>query len=334
MKNKSLLHKVIAVVLLSIVCVCAASCMFVPVPQKEKGNGVSDYGKLSVQGTSLCAEDGTPVSLQGMSSHGFAWYPEYTNYAALKTLRDFGFNVFRVAMYSDQHDGYLEQPEWNEKLLYAAVENALAADMYVIVDWHVLRDENPKRHEDKAKEFFKSVARRYGKEPGVLFEICNEPNGETTYQDIVEYANAVIPLIREYAPDSVILVGTPDYCRRLEEPIENPLPYENIMYTYHYYSDSQYACKQIDNALKNGVPVFVSEWGYDVKSDTYENDIQDLDAFMNFLDTREISWVNWALTNKDEIYSFLPKDETKLSGWSVEELSRSGRYTVSRLHAN
>lgn len=302
----------------------------------EKGGGLSEYGRLSVRGTRLCAENGAPVVLRGLSSHGLTWFPEYTNYPALRTLREYGANVFRVAVYPAQSGGYLEQPELNEKLLYAAIENALAADLYVIVDWHVLKDKNPQKHKDEAKRFFEGVARRYGREPGVIYEICNEPNGDTSYRDIRSYANEVIPVIRAHAPDSVILVGTPQYCTTLEDAVRRPLSHENVMYTYHYYSDvsdCRYAQSQIGKALENGIPVFVSEWGYEAESRTLETDTQSLDAFMDFLEENGISWVNWSLSNKQSSHSFVASDCGRLSGWTTDQLSLSGRYVVERLKA-
>lgn len=303
-------------------------------PDNTPKNGLAAWGQLSVKGTQLCAEDGTPAVLRGMSSHGLIWYPEYTNYRSLKTIRDFGANVFRIAVYPDQKDGYLERPELNEKLLYAAVENALAADLYVIVDWHVLRDENPLNNTEKAVEFFDKVAKRYRGEPGILYEICNEPNGNTDYRDITEYAQAVIPVIRKHSPNAVILVGTPKYCTTLEDAVASPLPYINVMYSYHFYSDisdCRYARGQIDKALENGVPVFISEWGYGSGSGT-QADTDSLNEFMDFLENRKISWVNWSLSNKDESYSFIPKDNELLSGWTADELSPSGKYVVERLN--
>lgn len=337
MKNKQILGKAI---LLSVLCILFLGAMTCTAKEAAKAkaakkkNSLSDYGQLSVQGTKLCAEDGSPVVLRGMSSHGLAWYPEYTNYAALNTLRDYGANVFRIAMYPDQNDGYLEEPNLNEKLLYAAIENALAADLYVIVDWHVLRDENPLKHKDKAIEFFTHVAKRYGKEAGILYEICNEPNGDTTYQDIVEYSDEVIPVIRKYAPNAVILVGTPKFCTTLEDAVADPLPYENVMYTYHYYSDvsdCRYALEQLRKALNHEIPVFVSEWGYKSESDNLEDDTKSLDSFMDFLDKQGVSWTNWALSNKEESYSFLSSECETLSGWDLEQLTLSGKYVLKRL---
>lgn len=36
-------------------------------------------GALQVLGAQLCAEDGSPVQLRGVSTHGLSWYPQYVN---------------------------------------------------------------------------------------------------------------------------------------------------------------------------------------------------------------------------------------------------------------
>ena len=290
--------------------------------------GIEENGSLIVEGAQLLDEKGNPVMLRGISSHGIAWYPEYANYRSLKTLKDYGANVFRIAMYVEQSDGYLEEPELNRKLLYSAIENSLAADLYTIVDWHVLRDENPNRHAEKAISVFEEIAKRYGDEPGIIYEICNEPNGDTTYDDIINYAEQVIPVIRKYAPNALILVGTPRFCTSLSEAVENPIQYPNIMYTYHFYagvSDCKYAIEEISNGLENGLPVFISEWGLDDYRETKEGQgWKDTVQFLDFLEEKNISWINWSLCNKDEGYSMISSNVDKLYGWKADEITDSG----------
>ena len=293
-----------------------------------KLSSTPEYDRLSVKGTQLCNEQGNPIMLRGISSHGIAWYPEYANYRSLKTLRDHGANVFRVAMYVEQNDGYLEEPELNKKLMYSAVENSLAAGLYTIVDWHVLRDEDPNRHIDEAIPVFEEIAKRYGDHPGIIYEICNEPNGETTYKDIKKYAEKVIPVIRKYAPNAVILVGTPKFCTKLSDAAEDPINAPNIMYTYHYYaeiSDGKYAVKEISKALDQGLPVFVSEWGLDSHNIT-ETQLEGTKIFLDFLEQKQIGWVNWSLSNKDEGYSLIKPEVSRLSGWEQHELTDAGRF--------
>lgn len=295
--------------------------------------GVEAHGQLTVKKGRLLDKYGEPVVLRGISSHGIAWYPEYTNYQALKTVRNYGANVFRIAMYVAQNDGYLEEPELNKKLLFAAIENSLAADLYTIVDWHVLRDKNPNYNVKEAISLLGEVAQRYGDNPGIIYEICNEPNGDTAYNEIVHYADQVIPAIRKYAPNAVILVGTPKFCTSLSEAIANPIQHENIMYTYHYYaglSDCMYAIKEISRGIQHNLPVFVSEWGVNTY-DATEKHWKNTKAFVDFLEQENISWVNWSLSNKDEGYSMIKSDCTKLHGWGLDELSESGRFVLQYL---
>ena len=47
--------------------------------------------------------------------------------------------------------------------------------MYVIIDWHVLSDQNPNKHKNDAITFFREMAEKYKNQSNVLYEICNEP---------------------------------------------------------------------------------------------------------------------------------------------------------------
>ena len=81
--------------------------------------------------------------------------------------------------------------------------------MYVIIDWHILSDSNPLQNKEEAKKFFGEMAERYQGYDNVIYEICNEPNSGASWNDIKNYANEVIPVIREKDQDAIILVGTP-----------------------------------------------------------------------------------------------------------------------------
>lgn len=295
--------------------------------------GVSENGKLSVKDGQLVNEDGKIMRLKGMSSHGLMWYPEYTNYRSLKTIRDYGANVFRIAMYTEQNKGYIYNSEESKKILLNTIENVLGADMYAIVDWHTLKDNNPNVNIEKAKEFFDEVSRRYKDEPGVIYEIFNEPSGDTSWQDIKDYANTIIPIIRKNSPNSIILVGTPNYCVDLKSPTNDPLEYDNIMYTYHLYTGS---CEGgykylIEEAIKNNIAVFVSEWGLSPEKGSNNIDFNKATEFLDYLKNNNISWVNWSLSNKDEPYSAINPNVEKLSGWDLNDLTESGKFIFDSL---
>lgn len=291
-------------------------------------NALEENGHLSVKKTNLINENGDIVRLKGMSSHGLMWYPEYINTRSLDTLSEYGANAIRLAMYTDQNKGYIYNKKQSMKNLLQGIENVLGADMYAIVDWHTLKDNNPNTYIEEAKEFFDEISTRYKDEPGVIYEIFNEPSGDTSWSDIKEYANIIIPIIRKNSPDAIILVGTPNHCVDIKSAINDPLEYENIMYTYHLYtgtSDGGYKYL-LNDALKNDLAVFISEWGLSPEKGSAEIDLKKGREFLDFLDQNNISWINWSLSNKDEPYSFIRYDIDKLSKWNDDELTPVGKF--------
>ena len=269
--------------------------------QELAGDGVKAHGKLSVKGIDLTDKNGDKVQLRGMSSHGLLWYPEYTNYASIYETKKHGANMFRIAMYSDDgngNGGYIQNPELSWKLMQAAIENTLAADMYAVV----------------------------------IYEICNEPNGDTTWEDIVEYASQVIPVIRENASDAVILVGTPDYSYSITKVKKDALPYSNLMYSYHFYAgqyDSAYK-NMIEDCQKDGIPIFVSEWGINTEQGG-QDALKQGTEFADYLNQNGISFAAWSLCNKDEVFSSLKPECNKYVSWKEEDFTEVGKILFSAL---
>ncbi len=297
-------------------------------------NGVSVHGALRVEGTQLLNQRGRPLQLRGMSSHGLQWYPEYINSGAILTTKWRGANVFRLAMYADsEHGGYNDGEQHrvkNRQILRLGLENVLAADMYAIVDWHILKDENPLRTIEQAAAFFEEISRLYANNPAVIYEICNEPNGATTWADIATYAARIIPVIRNNAPDAVILVGTPEFSTRVDQAAAAPLPYDNIMYVFHFYTEwiEGIPRDMLDTVRAAGLPVFVSEWGMTSGGST---DADEARAFIAYMKERRISWTNWSLCNKDEGFSAIRPEVSRLSGWTDADLTESGRIVFAAL---
>ena len=127
----------------------------------------------------------------------------------------------------------------------------------------------------KRKIFFDQLSAHYAGEPGILYEICNEPNGDVTWEQISAYAKEVIPVIRKNAPDAVILVGTPNCCSHLEGPLSDPLPFENIMYSYHRYWIFPWTRLDgwpLQEIHGTGPADFVTEWGVSAGEQAYFED--------------------------------------------------------------
>jgi len=288
--------------------------------------GVSQNGKLSVSGTQLVNQNGEPIVLRGMSSHGLQWYSNFTSARAIKNTAERGANVFRAAMYTAE-GGYIENPASVKQAAYAAVDNAIANDMYVILDWHILSDGDPMTHIDAAAEFFAESSLKYANSPNVIYEICNEPNGNISWENNVKpYAERIIPIIRANT-DAIVLVGSPTWSQDVDAAANNLLDFHNIMYTCHFYAGTHgsWLRDKIDYALSKGAPIFVSEWGTsaaDGSGGVFEAETRE---WMAFLDSRGISRVNWSLCDKAETSAALNPGTDPNSVWTDDNLSKSGK---------
>lgn len=298
----------------------------------------SQNGALSVKGTQLVDEKGQAVQLRGVSTHGIAWFPDFVNQdAVIQLSNDWGANLFRIAMYTDENGGYCTDgdKEKLKKLVADGVGYAKQADMYVIVDWHVLHDQNPLTHKDEAIRFFDEMSGKFKDENHVIYEICNEPNGDTTWEDVKAYAEEVIPVIRNNAKDAVILVGTPTWSQEIDKPQKDPITgYNNIMYTLHFYAAThkEDLRNKMKDAIAAGTPVFVSEYGLCDASGNGGNDLAQAGIWVDTMDQLGVSYAVWSFCNKNETSALIASNCQKTSSFAEEDLSESGKWIYTLLH--
>lgn len=294
--------------------------------------GISYCGPLKVTGTSLTDRNGNITVLKGMSSHGMQWYPQFARKQSILATKRAGANVFRIAMYTDE-GGYLTNPSVAEDVK-RAVDDTLSLDMYAIIDWHILFDNDPLSNIDKAEAFFDRISYDYRNETGIIYEICNEPNGQgVTWSGRVKpYAEKIIPVIRRNAPQAVVLVGSSTWSQDVDIAAADPLEFENIMYTLHFYAGTHGDALRDKclKALQLGAPVFASEWGTSRADGSGGVYPKESGEWLKFLSNHNISWCNWSLGDRDETSAALlpgaPED------WNDSNLSESGRFVMSRLH--
>ena len=245
-------------------------------------------------------------------------------------------NVVRLAMYTGENGGYCTGGNRDElkELVKNGVAYATDCGMYVIIDWHILSDGNPNTYLEEAKAFFGEMAESYGEYTNVLYEICNEPNGDTSWSDVKKYAEQVIEVIREKDEDGIILVGTPNWCQYVEQAAADPVTgYENIMYTLHFYAATHTDGLRdaMVKAVEDGLPVFVSEYGICDASGSGAIDTFQADKWMELLDEYGISSVAWNLSNKSETSAILRSSCGKVNGFAQEDLSDSGKWLYERM---
>lgn len=289
------------------------------------------HGALHVENGKLTDADGNTVQLYGMSTHGIAWFPQYINYDSPRTLRDdWNTNCIRLAMYTEEYGGYCAggDKEQLKQLVKDGVSYATELGMYVIVDWHILSDCDPNQNKDEAIAFFREMAEVFADNDNVLYEICNEPNGGTSWDSIKSYAEEVIPVIRAQKPDAVILVGTPTWSQEIDKAAASPLDDSNVMYTLHFYAGTHKddLRNRLETCVQNGLPVFVSEFGMCDASGNGANDFVSTTKWLDLLNKYQISFCCWNLANKDESSSVFKASSTALSDWTDDDFNESGRW--------
>lgn len=291
-------------------------------------------GKLSVVNGKLVDSGNNPVQLHGVSTHGLSWFPEYVNKAAFKTLRDdWGVDTIRLSMYTAEYNGYCSGGNQGQlkQTVHNGVDYATELGMYVIIDWHILSDGNPNTYINEATAFFQEMASTYAGYDNVIFEICNEPNGGTSWSDVKKYANAILPVIRGAGSNAVVLIGTPTWSQDIHLAANDPVTgFDNIMYTFHFYAATHKGDLQnrFKNAVNSGLPVFVSEFGITDASGNGNIDIESANTWMSIFNSNNISTVCWNLSNKNESSSLIKNSCKKTSGWSYDELSAEGQWLV------
>lgn len=305
-----------------------------PEPATVTGTPYAVHGKLHVSGAYLYDSHNKKMQLYGMSTHGLNFgsdFSRYVNRQALADLRDkWNTNCIRLVLYPRDYKGYCNGGNQAElkNLMKTGINLATELGMYVLVDWHV-HNYNPQETQSQAITFLQEIASQYASYGNVLYEICNEPTGALWDSAIKPYAQAVIPVIRKYAKDAVVIVGTNTWSQDVEGPLASPLPassYGNVMYTFHFYANTHTDTfrTRVENAIKKGLPIFITEFGTCDASGNGGFNSGESEKWFQLIKNYNISHMNWSLCNKGETASAIKSSVSKTSGWTISDLTESG----------
>lgn len=320
-------------IVFTVVCVLSAVCLL------HGTSFAKSPSKLKVQGTTLVDENGKTIQLKGISTHGLSWFPEYVNKNSFKYMKKkWKINTVRLAMYTSDYNGYCTGDAANKsrllKLIDDGVKYATDTGLYVIIDWHILNDNNPMEHKKESISFFKKMAKKYKNYSNVLYEICNEPNGGTNWSTIKSYSESVISKIRKYDKDAVVIVGTPTWSQDVDLAAADRLSskYGNVMYTLHFYAAThgEFLRDKARKALDAGLPLFVSEFGICDASGNGGISKAEAAKWFKLLNERHVSMVAWNLSNKNESSAFIKPECKKLTGWKNSDLSESAKWIIKQ----
>ncbi|MBP3597314.1 MAG: glycoside hydrolase family 5 protein [Clostridia bacterium] len=294
---------------------------------------VSENGNLRIENTSIVNENGKIFNLKGISSSGIQWTYDILTYENLKTLKEnFNINAFRIAMYTEEN-GYISNPDFIYEKILNITDILIDLDLYIIIDWHILNDGDPNIYIEEAKVFFDKYSKKYKDTPNIIYEICNEPNGTTvTWNDSIKpYAETIIPIIRNNNPDSIVIVGTPQWCTKFSDIHENPLTFKNILYSCHYYAGTYLndIKDNIEIMKSKNLPIIVTETGLTDKTGDGELYYKEFNSWINYLHKENISWFYWSFSNTPPTSSILRKDYP-FGKNILKYLNDSGKYLLKK----
>jgi hypothetical protein len=300
------------------------TAMILMVLMSSASYGVTPAGPLSVSGNKIVNSNGDPVSFAGMS---FFWSNDgwggmdYYNVDCVNWLvSDWEVTIVRAAMGVEDSGGYIDSPTNNKNRLITVVDAAIAAGIYVIIDWHSHHAEN---NQSAAISFFQEMATTYGGYDNVIYEIYNEPWGSKSWSGTVKpYSEAVIAAIRAIDSDNLIIVGSPEWSQRVDLCASDPITgYSNLAYTVHFYPDmghTQWLRDRCTAAMNSGIALMATEWGDGSPG-------SEIDTWMAYLASNGISHMNWAVNDKNESLSCLkPEIGLYTGGWTAGDLTASG----------
>ena len=291
---------------------------------------VEKYGQLSVNAAHIVDQNGNPISLRGMGLFWSQWMGRFYNESCVQWLKnDWKCTVVRAAM-GVESGGYLQNPQAEMNKVKTVINACINAGIYVIVDWH---DHNAEKHQPQAIAFFKEIAQLYGNYPNIIYEIYNEPVHVSWTNVVKPYSVTLIDSIRSIDPDNLILVGSPTWSQDVDTASRNPIDRTNIAYTLHYYAAThkQALRNKAITAMNNGIALFVSEWGTCEATGSGVLDYAEVETWLNFMETKKISWCNWSVCDKEETSAALKPGAGSNGGWPDSMLSASGTLVKSKI---
>ena len=110
--------------------------------------------------------------------------------------------------------------------------------------------------------------------------------------------------------------------------------YDNIMYAVHFYAatHTDNIRNKVTTALSKGLPIFVSEFSICDASGNGAIDYDQAAKWFDLIDSNNLSYAAWNLSNKAETSSLIDSSCTKTSGWTDEDYSETGKWLKKQMH--
>ncbi len=271
---------------------------------------------LSTSGNKIVNEKGEVVVLRGVNiasiNWGFEkWNPKAVNY----TVKQWNSNVIRTRIYPE--DFVKNKTEFFNQLEKEIVDPARRNGVYVIL--HSFMSNSPDDlPEEKTIEMWEAVADYYKNDPVILYDLIPEPHNTTKEKLRQAYLN-LIPKVRAKNPKSLIFVTGLGWGREINSYLENPIPFENIVYRSNPYNRAA-EFEGLFGKIALKYPVFLTEFGADAYPEMSKQSVQDL---LDYADQLGLGWTAWHFQSQG--------CPCLLSNWKTFEPSDWGRLIYDAL---
>lgn len=189
------------------------------------------------------------------------------------------------------------------------VQQAVDLGIYIIVDLHYVSDYGSTGvPQSTVAEFWDYVAPLYADVPNVIYEVFNEPVAPASWATWKAYIQPVVDDIRAVAPDTLLLMGGPQWSTYVNQAAADPIAGNDIAYVYHLYPNQGDAtAANLDAKFGNAaqqIPVILTEFGWNPPGEFSDPTVTQGTTsgwgipLRQYLDARpHISWTAWIFDN-------------------------------------
>jgi endoglucanase len=269
---------------------------------------------LQVEGNQVLDATGAPADLRGVSILAPEQNDlcEYCNIKPTSEIIDIAdaWNTRALRLPVTEIGATTDLAAYDAQYIAPYVDQAVDLGMYVIVDLHLVRnygDAAGAVPRSTVERFWDYIAPRYGANPNVIFEVFNEPINPADWNTWKDYIQPVVDGIRDTAPDTLLLMGSPQWSTMLNGALTNPIDDDNTAYVYHLYpNQGAPTAALLDGKFGDAaeqLPVVVTEFGWNPPGEFSDSITAGTTTnwgvpFRAYMDARPwINWQAWILDN-------------------------------------
>jgi chitodextrinase len=307
--------------------------------------------RLHTDGKWIRDPQGNEVQLRGMATADPGFYRQYHPKSfeevlrwATDTERGWHPNVVRLPITQDSVNEFGIETVVSE-FVRPAVDILASRDVYALVDFHLIRPYTQEATEtynsenedtldpidDVMRTFWNAVAPEFADDEHVIYELFNEPtqpamygDDEGAWQTWRDAAQPWVDLVRDHAPETPLIIGSPRWTSVTHMAPEYPFEGENLIYAAHIYPANGAPAEfdQYYGEPANDVPVVVTEFGWDPAGGSVDQGTTSGwgEPFRQWAEGyANMGWISWCFDDSWAPTFFDSPGEGAASTWTLKD---------------